>query len=259
MSYAILGWCMEVTCKLIEFKRFINRGFLIGPYCPIYGWGAILITVLLKKYTYDPLVLFTFAIIICTLLEYITSYVMEKIFHARWWDYSLRKFNINGRVCLETMIPFGLLGLLMMYFINPLFIHIYESIPTLILTPITIVILTIYVLDNIISTSILISIRKDNKILDKDNTEEMVEKVHEIIRSKSLFHRRISNAYPNVRHIGTIMKDNLNKKKKDINYKREKIIQKRDEQIAILKYQNIEQIKKLQGKTDKKLKKYNKK
>ena len=122
MIYAILGWLMEVTCKLIQYKRFINRGFLIGPYCPIYGYGALLITILLHKYTNDPIVLFIMAIVVCGTLEYLTSYFMEKIYKARWWDYSQKKFNINGRVCLGTIVPFGLLGLLIMYVLNPFFL-----------------------------------------------------------------------------------------------------------------------------------------
>ena len=95
MLYSIMGWLLEVTCKLIEKHKFINRGFLIGPYCPIYGHGAILMILLLIKYQSDPLLLFTMSIVICSILEYFTSYIMEKVFKARWWDYSRRKFNIN--------------------------------------------------------------------------------------------------------------------------------------------------------------------
>ena len=119
MIYSVLGWIMEVTCKLIQYKRFINRGFLIGPYCPIYGCGGILITVLLNRYMSDPFVLFVMAILLCGTLEYLTSYFMEKAFKARWWDYSQRKFNINGRICLGTIIPFGILGLFISYVSNP--------------------------------------------------------------------------------------------------------------------------------------------
>ena len=91
--YAFLGWVMEVTAKLIQYKRFINRGFLVGPYCPIYGFGAVLITILLERYLYDPVILFVMAIVTCATLEYLTSWIMEKLFKARWWDYSNRKFN----------------------------------------------------------------------------------------------------------------------------------------------------------------------
>ena len=106
LIYSIGGWLLEVSCKLVEKKKFINRGFLIGPYCPIYGTGAVIMTILLKKYIDDPITLFIMAMLTCSILEYITSYVMEKLFNARWWDYSTYRFNINGRICLETTIPF---------------------------------------------------------------------------------------------------------------------------------------------------------
>ena len=111
---AVLGWTMEVACKLVEFRRFINRGFLLGPYCPIYGFGAVLVTLLLSRYADSVAAVFVLAMVVCGTLEYLTSYMMEKLFHARWWDYSQKKFNLNGRVCADTLIPFGLLGLGMM-------------------------------------------------------------------------------------------------------------------------------------------------
>ena len=113
--YSFLGWLLEVTVKLVEDQRFINRGFLIGPVCPIYGFGALLLQLLLNKYINDPWTLFIMIILTCSVLEYSTSYILEKLFHTRWWDYSRKKFNINGRICLETMIPFGIFGLIIMY------------------------------------------------------------------------------------------------------------------------------------------------
>ena len=137
ISYAFLGWCMEVTCKFIQHKKFINRGFLIGPYCPIYGWGALAITILLKRYMEDPLVLFVMSTLICSIIEYLTSYFMEKKYHARWWDYSNKKFNINGRICLETLIPFGILGVAIMYGTNPILFKLYNQIPQLVINILT--------------------------------------------------------------------------------------------------------------------------
>ena len=155
LTYAFLGWCMEVTCKLIQFKRFINRGFLVGPYCPIYGWGALAITLLLQRYTNDIIVLFVMAVIVCSFIEYFTSYFMEKKYHARWWDYSNKKFNINGRICLDTMIPFGILGLFIMYVSNPFFIDIYTNIPDIWLHIIAGILFTLYIIDNIVSSRII--------------------------------------------------------------------------------------------------------
>ena len=126
---AVLGWCMEVICKLFQFHRFINRGFLIGPYCPIYGFGTALLTALLSRFTRDPVAVFGLAILICGTLEYCTSWLMETLFHARWWDYSSKPFNINGRVCANTLIPFGLLGLGMIYFVKPFLFARFDRLP----------------------------------------------------------------------------------------------------------------------------------
>ena len=135
--YSFLGWLMEVTCKLIQYKRFINRGFLMGPICPIYGHGAIIMLILLKDFASNPFILFVMSMLVCTTLEYLTSYFMEKLFSARWWDYSNKKFNINGRICLETLIPFGILGVIIMYVTNPWLLNIYEKIPAIYLHVIT--------------------------------------------------------------------------------------------------------------------------
>ena len=84
--YAVAGWIMESTSISIRNKKFVNRGFLIGPVCPIYGYGVVLVSILLKKYQDDMIVTFFMSIIICGILEYLTSFFMEKIFNARWWD-----------------------------------------------------------------------------------------------------------------------------------------------------------------------------
>ena len=201
ISYAFLGWCMEVTCKFIQYKKFINRGFLIGPYCPIYGWGALAITILLKRYMEDPLVLFVMSTLICSIIEYLTSYFMEKKYHARWWDYSNKKFNINGRICLETLIPFGILGVAIMYGTNPILFKLYNQIPQLVINILTAILFIGFIVDNIISSNIISSINIEGNKLIKDNTEEITEKIKQVLRQKSWLHRRLINAYPGLKNI----------------------------------------------------------
>lgn len=214
--YSVAGWCMEVICKLIQYKRFINRGFLIGPWCSIYGYGALLITFLLQKYTDDALVLFIMAIVVCGTLEYLTSYFMEKIFKARWWDYSQRKFNLNGRICLGTIIPFGLLGLFIMYVSNPFLIEKLELLPELWLNIIFWTILTMYIVDNIVSGVVVRSIKTADISASKetDNTEEITKRVKEILQTKSMLHRRLINAYPKLQAVKIKIKDQTEKIKK---------------------------------------------
>ncbi len=214
-TYAILGWLMEVGCKLVETKKFINRGFLIGPYCPIYGWGAIIITLLLNKYLADPIALFIMAIVICSIIEYVTSYFMEKIYHARWWDYSRRKYNINGRICLETMIPFGILGVLIMYFANPFFTGIYEKIPEIALTVICSFLVIVFLIDNIISSHIISTIKVEGIKAEKDNTKEITEKVKQILQSKSFLHKRLINAFPDIKNIRGKLKLKIEEKRRN--------------------------------------------
>ena len=125
-----------------------------------------------------------------------TSLVLEKIYHARWWDYSEKRFNLNGRICINTMIPFGMLGMLMMYVFNPIIIVFYKKIKTQIISIICIILLIIFITDLVISLIVLSKIRRDNKILYKDNTEEMRAKVIEIIKSRGALYRRLLKAYP---------------------------------------------------------------
>lgn len=220
--YSFLGWVMEVLNTFRVEKKFVNRGFLVGPYCPIYGFGVLLITFLLKKYQDDIVVTFIFSILICAILEYITSYIMEKIFHARWWDYSNRKFNINGRVCLENLMVFGILGCFIVYVSNPFLINTLNKLPNIALTIISFILLICNTVDTAISSNVIINLKDVSKNLKKDNTEEISAKVKNIIQSKFTLQRRLLKAFPNIKN--TINFEELieNAKKKINGIKRRK-------------------------------------
>ncbi len=198
LSYSILGWIIEVLGKLINDKRIINRGFLLGPYCPIYGFGCVLITLLLDKYINDPIILFIMSMIICSILEYWTSYIMEKLFKARWWDYSSYKYNINGRVCLNTMIPFGILSCFLMYVLNPFYISILTNMSDKLLNVICIITLIPFTADVIISFNVITKL-KLTKLELKDNTEEISKEVREFLKQGSLLASRLLNAFPHIK------------------------------------------------------------
>ena len=217
--YSFIGWSIEVVGKLIEKHKFINRGFLVGPICPIYGWGCIAIILLLSKYKSSPIVLFLMAIIICSILEYFTSYFMEKLFHVRWWDYTRRKYNINGRICAETMIPFGLLGCLVVYIVNPIFTGLLNKIPVNILNILAIIIFTIYVIDNIVSLSVMFGFKGTLKTVEKDGTEEITKKVREVLLKRNFLYKRLVNAFPNI----TSKKERLELLESKINVEIEKL------------------------------------
>lgn len=196
MLYAIIGFVIEVINSLIHQKKFVNRGFLIGPYIPIYAIGVMLILYLLKDYTGNILVLFILSSVICMTLEYLTSYIMEKLFNARWWNYSNRKYNLNGRVCLETTIPFGLGGTLAVYFVNPFFIRILNGFSEKLITILGVSLAVIFFTDLIISLIVASKFRNINLNKFKDNTEEMNKKVREYLLEHSILTRRIIRAFP---------------------------------------------------------------
>jgi len=196
---------MEVINSYYNHKKFINRGFLIGPYCPIYGFGVLFIINFLKDYMDKPLVLFILSMVICMLLEYITSYLMEKIFNARWWDYSNKKYNINGRICLEFGGVFGLGGLIIMYVLNPLVLGILNSLSNTVVYILGIILFVIFMIDIVISFSVIFKFRNIDmlkskiKSVDKDSTEDMNIRIKEYLMEKSILTKRLVNAFPNYR------------------------------------------------------------
>lgn len=211
MIYSFIGWIIEVIDIFIVTKKVINRGFLIGPYCPIYGYGSLFIIYFLHSYTEDPIVLFVMTVVICSILEYTTSYLMEKIFKARWWDYSNNRFNINGRICLETMIPFGIGGCLILYIANPMIMNILSFIPSIVQTIVASILFIIFLIDNLVSFKVILNFKKVASTVRKDSTEEISKKVRAVLSSKSILSKRLMNAFPNVQ----AMIKNYNRKRKE--------------------------------------------
>ena len=208
--YAFIGWCLEVIYCYYRTGKIINRGFLIGPYCPIYGVGCVLIIILLKRYSSDVLALFIMSIVICSVLEYLTSYILEKLFKTRWWNYSNRKFNINGRICLETMIPFGVGGVIIMKVVNPFIVGLLNKLNDNMLFILGIVILILFLVDNIISFSVVSKIKVSASKLKSDSTEEITEIVKKKLIEHSMFARRLIKSFPNIK----ILKRNYRKGRK---------------------------------------------
>ena len=192
---------MEVVRILSNDKKLVNRGVLVGPYCPIYGCGVLAITILLNKYQDDIIATFIFAILICALLEYFTSYFLEKIFGARWWDYSDRKMNINGRICLENLAAFGMLGCYIVYISNPLLVGLLKLMNPTFMTVLTFSLITIFILDMVTSFAIITNLQAINRDYLCDSTEEISRRVRRILKRKLLLHIRLLKAYPKLKDV----------------------------------------------------------
>ena len=200
-TYAFLGWCIEVTLKYFEFHRFINRGFLTGPWLPIYGSGAALITIAVKGLS--PLessigTTFVISFVLCGIIEYMTSFVLEKRFHARWWDYSQKPMNLHGRVWIGNLILFGLGGVLIVKLFNPLLFHLSEHMSIRLREALAIVLSCIFAADYVMSHFVLKLVKTGVESSEADNTEAINREIDLLLRDRSFFHRRFAEAYPEV-------------------------------------------------------------
>lgn len=117
---AIIGWIYEEGFSILIEQTLENRGFMYGPYLPVYGFGAIFLVYFLKKYKKYPILIFFLSILITGITEYITGYLMETIFNRTWWDYTGLFMNIDGYVCLRSVLNFAVLSILLIYLIEPL-------------------------------------------------------------------------------------------------------------------------------------------
>ena len=220
--YSFLGWVMETVYVSILSKEYKNRGFLLGPYCPIYGSAAILLLTL-RNYQDSPLIVFIVSIFVCSLLEYITSYLMELVYKVRWWDYSDKRFNLNGRICLFNSVCFGLLGMILVCYLNPFFIDIITNCNKQIISIIALIILIITMVDIFLTISIMYDIRKTvinykEKTLvslfkkNQDMSDEISKNIRKILKERSFIHRHLSKSYSNLK----VYKNNFFKKTEEL-------------------------------------------
>ena len=200
-AFSIVGWCIEVTLKYFEFGRFINRGFLTGPWLPIYGSGAVLCTVSVQGLA--PLesgygTTFVICFVLCGVLEYMTSFVMEKRFHARWWDYSKKPMNLHGRVWIGNLILFGLGGVLIVHVFDPLLYRLFAVISLPVRELMALILSAVIAADFVMSHFVLKLVKTGVEQSQADNTEQISREVRLLLSDRSVFYRRFADAYPEV-------------------------------------------------------------
>lgn len=229
--YAFMGWCMEVILCSVDTGRFVNRGFLNGPYCPIYGFGMLIIITALTPIEDNLILLFAGSMVLCSALELVTGRGLKTLFHATWWDYSQKPFNFHGYICLQTSLAWGAGGVFMMRIIHPIILKQVDFIP---LKPGIFLLGVIYILmavDLIATVLTILNLNKDlermNKIaaLMQESSDALAEKIgNRAIRSSRRLEpkmeeiqanlaklraeidahrksrRRIFTAYPGLRH-----------------------------------------------------------
>lgn len=177
--YSFLGWVLESICKTIWEKKFVNSGFLNGPFCPIYGAGAIIMLLFLSGSKNNIVLLFFAGFFVLSIWEYIVGWALEKIFHTRYWDYTQNRFNIQGRVCLLNSFYWGIMGVIFIHIVQPFVEVQIHSIEPNILLYVVILLSTYLIVDAI--TSIIKVKQIDIKLRTlKEMGENIREKLEEI-------------------------------------------------------------------------------
>lgn len=202
-AYSVIGWIVESTFVSLQAKpiHFVNRGFLIGPYCPIYGCGSLGMILYLEQYKDNIITVFLLSVVICSILEYFTSYIMEKLFKTRLWDYSEKKFNLNGRICGENAILFGLGGVAIIYISHPILNEILNQLSKNAIMIIGIILFIILVADTAVSFNIMNRFKKtiSNIEIKKDSTIEFKKMVSDRMKEgHKIFQNRLLNAFPHI-------------------------------------------------------------
>lgn len=158
--YSFAGWCIEVCCAAIQKRKFVNRGFVNGPLCPIYGSGAVLFAVFLPELKEAPFFLFLAGAILASILEFTTGALLEKLFHRKWWDYSNIRWNYEGYVCLPFSLGWGVCAVVLNMFLNPLLVKLLRIMPKLLMVIIMIALTVVLVLDTVGTTLAIRGLQK---------------------------------------------------------------------------------------------------
>ncbi len=200
MMYSILGLLIEIPVIFIDEKKLIlNRGFLIGPYLPIFGAGSIAMVLLLYEVT-NYFNIFILSVLICGTIEYIVSYVMEKMFSIRWWDYTHNKYHLNGRIELTRLILFGFGGIINVKILYPTFTTILNKLSSEWIINIGFVIFVIFIIDYIISFFVAFKLKgKIESFISADQTENFKKEVTKFLNKNNYLLKRIFINYPEIK------------------------------------------------------------
>ena len=204
--YSFGGWIVEYIWTYFMKRKLENRGFLFGPICPIYGVGSLVCILLIGPLRLSWPLEFLLVIVICDLIEYITSVVLEKIYNVRWWDYTAASvLHLNGRVSLETSIGFGVGGIFILHFIQPFFSRLLAPLGPLSLLAISGLLLIIFVADILLSLIAISNIKGAFKGGTVDLTAEIKRLSINYYKKASRLSRRL--VHTAMHHVGNAQKE----------------------------------------------------
>ncbi|MDO5422939.1 MAG: putative ABC transporter permease [Eubacteriales bacterium] len=198
LIYSFAGWCGEVCAAAVQKRKFVNRGFVAAPLCPIYGTGAVLFAIFLNELKGNWFMLFLFGSLIASLVEFFTGALLEKIFHRKWWDYSKEKFNFDGYICLKYSIVWGIFAILLVQFVNPFLKNLVDLIPEALQVILAWAMLILLALDTVGTALAIWGMQK--KLQPVSDLTENIKETSKILENFITRHiqKRMERAFPNL-------------------------------------------------------------
>lgn len=235
--YAFLGWCFESTVCSVSQHKLVNRGFLSGPVVPVYACGALAVVYCLSPVQDNLPLLYLCSVVLMSAIEYFTGWLLETLFHTRWWDYSSHKFNLHGRICLANCLIFGLMAVLALKLLHPLVLHLVGSLSLVVLVWWASSCTTLFAVDLFLSvrTAMQLSGKLDalqaalaearerteaviaekklaaeqfggmslservDALLERGESLSLHDRLHELTHSHNMLHRRMLDAFPTMK------------------------------------------------------------
>ena len=196
--YSFIGWCGEAAMAAVHRHKFVNRGFVSGPICPVYGAGAATVAVFLPELKDQLFFLFLGGMIVTTFVEYLTGRILELIFHRKWWDYSDQRFNLDGYVCLKNSVVWGICSVLMICFFDPLLCRLLVLIPRLAGDILLWILGVLLVIDAVGSGVAVLGLKKKQSRITQI-TEEL-HKTSKVLENAltTRIQKRMVKAFPNI-------------------------------------------------------------
>lgn len=165
--YAFLGWCVEVIYATVNSGKFVNRGFLNGPVCPIYGFGVLLVIISLESLKDNLIILFLGSVILTSAIEFITGFILEKVFNDKWWDYSEVHFNIKGYICLKFSLIWGVTCILVVDVVQPIIYKFVNLVPVMLGKTVIFISMVIFLIDFIATSTAISKFKRSIRLMDE--------------------------------------------------------------------------------------------
>ncbi len=229
--YGFAGWCVEVAFASVKERKFVNRGFLNGPICPVYGVGVGAVVTLLEPWKEHILLLYVASVVLVTFIEWITGYAMDKIFHHKWWDYSQMPLNIGGYVCLLFSLVWGIACVIIMKVIHPLTEKLTEIMPFPLGMTLCIIFTAVLAADIAVTSAGILKLNKRMDAMEKiaaelheisdkmginihENVMDAVEKLEKLEEKKEEFREKYEDFYDIGEDIKGDMRERFDEMKK---------------------------------------------